>query len=288
MVAMNEDRVTNMIVFVLLSCLGIIAIFPLLYVVVVSITPYTEVIKHGGYVIIPRSVTFGAYQKLLTNSELPRAFAVTAFVTAVGTLIAVSGITSMAYPLSRKTLPGRNLILLYILFTMLFGGGMIPTYLIVKATGLLNTVWAMIIPGAISTFHILVMKSFFENLPQELFESARIDGARELRILLQIVIPLSIPVIMTIALFNMVVFWNVFMPAVLYISDRALNPLQIVLRGILTSGSMSTEVTNVESVVPTVTMQMAAVVLVSTPMIVIYPFIQKYFTKGMLIGSIKG
>jgi putative aldouronate transport system permease protein len=193
----------------------------------------------------------------------------------------------MAYPLSRRNLPGRSFWLLYIFFTMLFSGGLIPTYLVVKNLGLVNTVWAMIIPGAIVTFHVLIMKTFFENIPAELFESARLDGAKELRILGQIVIPLSLPVIMTIALFNMVSHWNTFFSAVLYVTDRTLHPLQVVVRRMLLETTQD-QLTSTQQMVPTVTLQMAAVVLVSLPMIAVYPFIQKHFTKGMLVGSIKG
>jgi putative aldouronate transport system permease protein len=281
-----EDRVVNSIVFVILALAGISAIFPLLYVVSVSITPFAEVLKNGGFILLPKSITFDAYDKLLTQSNIPRAFGVTIFITVVGTAANLLLTTLMAYPLSRKKLPGRGFFLLMVVFTMLFSGGLIPTYLVVKAVGLLNSVWAMIVPSVVWSFNILIMKSFFENLPEELFESARMDGAGEFRILWQIVVPLSMPVMMTVGLFYMVGHWNEFFQAIMYVTDRTLFPLQVVVREILMLTQQPLE--SVENMTPTETMQMASVILASLPIIVVYPFIQKHFTKGMLLGSIKG
>jgi putative aldouronate transport system permease protein len=172
-----------------------------------------------------------------------------------------------------------------IVFTMMFGAGLIPTYLIVKATGLLDTVWAMIIPSAIWVFNVLIMKTFFDNLPRELIESAQIDGAGEFRILLRIVLPLSAPVMLTLGLFYAVGHWNEFFHAIFYIRDQDLLPLQVVIRNIF-QRSQSSE--NIDAALPTVTMQMAAVVVAAIPMIAVYPFIQKHFQKGVLLGSVKG
>jgi putative aldouronate transport system permease protein len=211
---------------------------------------------------------------------------VTLFITVVGTAVNMILTTLMAYPLSRRTLPGRSFFLLLIVLTMLFSGGLIPLYLTVKATGLLNSVWAMIVPSAIGAFNILIMKSFFENLPEELFESARMDGAKEIRILLQIVFPLSIPVMLTIGLFYTVGHWNEFFQAIMFITDRNLHPIQVIVRNFLMQTQNPTE--NVDVPMPTEAIQMAAVVIACVPIIVVYPFIQKHFTQGMLIGSIKG
>ena len=173
----------------------------------------------------------------------------------------------------------------FIIFTMMFSGGMIPTYLLVKSLHLTNTYLSMILPGAISTFNLLVMKSFFENLPEELFESARIDGAKEFYILLRIVVPLSMPVFVTVALFCMVGHWNTYISAILYITKSNMYPLQVVLRNLLLA---STNTLNVDEAVPTQTFQMASVVFASIPIIVVYPFIQKYFVSGMMLGAVKG
>lgn len=282
-----EDRIVHTIVIFILALTSLAAILPLMYVLSVSITPFSEVLKHGGFILIPKSVTFKAYHELFTTTNIPKAFWITIFITVVGTLVNLILTTLMAYPLSRRNLPGRSLLLLMIVFTMLFSGGLIPTYLIVKNLGLLNSVWSMILPNAIWSFNVLIMKSFFENIPEELFESARMDGAKEFRILWQIVLPLALPSMLTVGLFYMVGHWNEFFQAIMYVTNRNLFPLQVVIREIL----MMTQqplLENAENVLPTETMQMAAVITASLPIILIYPFIQKHFTKGMLLGSVKG
>lgn len=286
MVRGTEDRTIDVIVAIVLALCAIAAVFPLLYVVSVSLTPIGEVMKHGGFPIIPREVTFDAYSTLLSESGMLRALGVTVFVTVVGTALNMIVTVLMAYPLSRKALPGRSLFLLMILFTMLFSGGLIPTYLVVKSLGLLDSVWALILPTLVGSFNVLIVKSFFEQLPEELFESARIDGAKELRIMAGIALPLSLPVMATVGLFYAVGHWNDFFQAIMYVTDRSLFPLQVIVREILMQSQQPIE--NVETITPTQTLQMAAVVLASLPIIVVYPFLQRYFTKGMLLGSIKG
>lgn len=281
-----EDRVINAIVYILLLLCGMVAVFPLLYVLSVSLTPFSEVLKNGGFILIPKAITFDAYYKLLTESFIPRAFGVTVVITVVGTLLNLVITALMAYPLSRKQLPGRSFFLMMVVFTLLFSGGMIPTYLVVKSLGLLNSVWSMILPNLVWSFNVLIMKSFYENLPEELFESARIDGAKEFRILWQVVAPLSIPVTLTIGLFYAVGHWNEFFQAIMYVTDRNLFPLQVIVREILIQTQQPME--NAENMTPTVTLQMASVIMASLPIIVIYPFLQKHFTKGMLLGSVKG
>ncbi|GAA3408957.1 carbohydrate ABC transporter permease [Paenibacillus hodogayensis] len=286
MVAFRKERLYLTLVYALLAGLVVSIVFPLLYVISVSLTPYSEVLKHGGFLVIPRNVTLAAYKAFLKDDLIGNAYAVTVFITVVGTFVNLVLTSLMAYPLSKKVLPGRNVFLLLIVFTTLFGGGMIPTYLIVKATGLLDTVWAMIVPGAVGSFNLLVMKSFFENLPESLDEAARIDGAGEVGVLVRIVLPLSMPIMATIGLFYAVGHWNEFFAAILYVSDRRLHPLQVMLQGILRAGQ-SPEM-NIEETLPTISLQMAAVVLTALPIVVVYPFIQKHFTKGVLLGSIKG
>ncbi|MGG3308281.1 carbohydrate ABC transporter permease [Paenibacillus lautus] len=286
MVKGTNDRFFNSIVYVLLAIVAVSCLFPILYVVSVSLTPYSEVIKNGGFQVIPQKLTFDAYRSLLIERTLPKSMGVSVVITVLGTALSLLLTLLGAYPLSRKNLPGRTPILLFIVFTMLFSGGLIPTYLVVKDLGLTNTIWAMIVPNALATFNMLIMKTFFESLPEELFESARIDGAREFRILWKIAIPLSIPSLMTIGLFYMVAQWNTFFSAIIYITNRELHPLQVVVRNMLTM-SQSTEMV-AEAIMPTMTLQMAAVVIASLPIILVYPFIQKHLTKGMMIGAIKG
>ncbi|MFD0716652.1 carbohydrate ABC transporter permease [Paenibacillus sp. GCM10027626] len=286
MVKSWEDRVVNGIVYLVLGLSALAAILPLMYVVSVSITPISEVMKNGGFILIPKTVTFSAYEQLFSQTGILRAMWVTVFITVVGTAVNLILTALLAYPLSRKSMPGRSLVLLMILFTMLFSGGIIPTYLIVKSLGLLDSVWSMILPNAIWSFNVLIMKSFYEGMPEELFESARIDGAKEWRVLLQIVVPLSMPSMLTIGLFYMVGHWNEFFQAIMFVTDRSLFPLQVIIREILMMTQQPLE--NVENMLPTETMQMASVITASLPIILVYPFIQKHFTKGMLLGSVKG
>ncbi len=286
MVAGWNDRVFNVMNIVFLSLVVLTVVFPLLYVVSVSLTPYSEVLKNGGFVVFPRSITFESYAAFLNDSLIPRAFGVTFFITIVGTVLNLILTAWMAYPLSKPYLPGRTLLLFLVAFTLLFNGGVVPTYLIVKMTGLVNSVWSMILPSIVWSFNLLIMKTFFENLPRELDEAARIDGAGELRILATIVLPLSMPVMATVGLFYAVGHWNEFFQAIMYINDTDKYPLQVILRNILASAMMPPM--DAEDVLPSESMQMAAVVLSALPIIVVYPFFQKYFTQGMLLGSVKG
>ncbi|TLS53822.1 carbohydrate ABC transporter permease [Paenibacillus antri] len=286
MVTNRAERIFLFFVYLLLACSALAVLFPLLYVFSVSLTPYAEVLKNGGFTIIPRNITFEAYTAFMTDSNIPRAYGVTIFITVAGTALNLLLTTLMAYPLSRKRLPLRGPIMMFLVFTMLFNGGMIPTYLVVKATGLIDSLWSMIVPGAVHTFYLLIMKTYFENLPESLDEAAKVDGAGDLRILAMIVIPLSAPILATVGLFYSVGHWNEFLGAILYVGDAGKHPLQVVLRGILNTSQMPE--LDFERVLPTESLQMAAVILSTLPILIVYPFIQKYFTQGALLGSVKG
>ncbi len=286
MVTSWQDRVFNVCNAVFLCLIVVVVMFPLLYVISVSLTPYSEVLKNGGFVVIPKQITFEAYAAFLSDSLIPRAYRVTIFITVVGTALNLFFTALMAYPLSKPYLPGRTVLLFLVAFTLLFNGGVVPTYLVVKATGLVNSVWSMIIPSIVWSFNLLIMKTFFEGLPKELDEAARIDGAGELTILAKIILPLSMPVMATVGLFYAVGHWNEFFQAIMYIHNNEKYPLQVILRNILASTMMPP--LDAEDVLPSESMQMAAVVLSALPIIVVYPFVQKYFTQGMLLGSVKG
>lgn len=280
----RPERAVDAVVVTLLLLVAAFAVVPLLVVVAASFTPYSEVLANGGYVLLPRDFTLEGYISIWTQTRIPRAMAVSVFITVVGTSLNLLLSVGLAWPMSRKELPGRSAVLLALLFTTIFSAGIIPTYLIVQATGLLNTVWAMIIPSALSVFNVFVMKTFFEGLPGELAESARLDGAGELRLLVRIILPLSLPVLLTIGLFYAVGNWNTFLNAVFYVRDTSLQPLQVVVRDLLTNDLSASDP---DAVTPTVTLRMAAVVISALPMVLVYPFIQKYFQKGVLLGSVK-
>lgn len=283
---MVGDRALNWFINLMLVLVAVAAALPLLLVLSASLTPYEEVIRQGGYSLLPNKVTLEAYAYLLTQSAVPRALGVTVFITVVGTAVNLLLTTLIAYPLSRRDLPGRAFLLLVVVIPMLFNSGIIPLYLIVQGLGLVNTVWAMILPNAVSGFNVLVMTSFFRSLPDELVDAARLDGASEMRILWSIIVPLSVPVMLTVGLFYAVGHWNEFLQAILFVRDPNLYPLQVVVRNLLLQSQNT--LNNVDVVLPTVTLKMAAVFVASLPILLVYPFIQRHFSKGVLLGSVKG
>lgn len=270
------------VVFIMLL-VNFICLFPLLYVVSVSLTPITEVIKHG-FMVIPAKISFDAYAKIIEDRLMTNAMGVTVFITVAGTALNIILSVLTAYPLSNRNLPMRRFFVLFVIFTMLFTGGIIPTFLVVKYIGLYDTIWALIIPSALNTYNVIVLKSFIERLPNDIFESAYIDGAREIRVLMQFIVPLSKPALMTIGMFYALQHWNTYLSGIMYISNEKLYPLQVVLRRLLSvQNDLSTDIT-----VSMVTKRMASVVFATVPIVVLYPFIQKYFTKGMTLGAVKG
>lgn len=271
--------------YVFLTLAALACLFPLMYVVAVSLTPYSEVLRNGGFVVIPREITLDGYKMFFENGRMNSAYGVTMFITVVGTALNIVLTLLLAYPLSKRELPGSRAVMLYVLFSMLFTGGTIPKYLIVKDLGLIDSIWSLILPIAITPYNVILMRTFFRALPEDLFEAALIDGANETQTLIRIAIPLAVPSIMTNVMFYAVMHWNTFMSALLYITKPSLQPLQVVLHSII---SGSEQVDAAEYTAPTETLKMAAVVLTALPIIVVYPFIQKYFTTGMLLGAVKG
>lgn len=288
----KADRVTDVVIYGVLGLFTLFTLFPLYYVVVMSITPITEVLKNGGFVIIPRGFTLDAYRAIWESQAVPRALKVTIFITVTGTFLNLVVTALLAYPLSKKSLPGRNLLLFMIVFTMLFNGGLIPLYLVVRATGLLDSLWAMIIPGMVSAFNLLIMKTFFEHLPEEIEEAAKVDGCGDLSTLVRIVLPLSTPIMATLGLFYGVSHWNEYFKGIMYLNDKALYPIQVVLRNMITTPNVSQDLMlsnpGLIQALPPETVKMAVVVAALLPILAVYPFLQKYFLKGMLLGAIKG
>lgn len=280
------ERTWNISVWVILTVVTLVTLVPLWYVVMVSLTPRSG--SGSSLFVSPAEMSLDAYRSLLDNGAMLRSMGISFYITIVGTALSLIVTTLMAYPLAQKRFRFRNPILLLVIFTMLFNGGLVPTYIIVSDLGLRNSLWALMLPNLLSAFNLLVMKAFFQNLPGEIEEAARIDGASELQILWRIVLPLSKPIMATIGLFYAVAQWNSFFDAVLYIDDTNKWPLQNVLRVILTAGNV-TEYTdiNAASAIPSESLKMAAVVITTVPVLVIYPFLQRYFTAGVLLGSVK-
>jgi putative aldouronate transport system permease protein len=247
-------------------------------------TPYKDVVK-GSLLIIPSSFTLTGYSYIFNSTNIFASFRTTLFITVIGTALSMTVSVLLAFPLSKKELPGRALLLKLLVFTMYFSGGLIPTYMVVKNVGLQNTVWAMIVPGALSVYNMLLIKSYFENMPAALLDAALIDGCGPMRTLIQIVLPLSLPVLMSVMLFYMVGYWNTYYSYVYYCYDKAIRPLQVVLHEIIRKATGDAEA---EEYIPTVTVQMSAIVFACIPIICVYPFLQKYFTKGVMLGAVKG
>jgi putative aldouronate transport system permease protein len=268
--------------------IAVVTLFPFVYVALSSVTPMSEAAYISSHILyFPREIDFGAYSMIFETDVILQAYKVSLFVTIVGTLLSVFITILTAYPLSRKMLPGKKALMFFITFTMLFSGGMIPSYLVVKSLKLLDTVWALIIPGLISAFNVIIMKNYFMTIPDSLDESAKIDGANDFTVLFRIIIPLSMPIIATITLFNAVGYWNSFFNAVLYINDHRLYPLQVVLRQVLFNASAD-QVLNIEvSKSSSMAVRSATIMVTTLPILLVYPFIQKHFTQGILLGSVK-
>lgn len=290
--SMRSDFAFDLIVNLLGICIVLIVLIPLIFVVAASFSDPDLVLK-GRVLLIPKGFTTKAYTMVFENQDIWRGFRNSCFYTAAGTLISVVLTILAAYPLSRKELPGRNLFMLLILFTMYFSGGMIPTYLLVKDLGMYNSVWALLIPAAISTYNLIVAKTFFENnIPGELYESARLDGCGNVSMLHRIVLPLSKAILAVLVLYYAVGIWNAYFDALIYVRDTSLHPLQIVLRNILLLGQTEQMGTNdvgmAEKIKMAEAVKYSAIVVSSIPMLIIYPFVQKYFVKGVMVGAVKG
>jgi putative aldouronate transport system permease protein len=269
------------------TLLAFIMIFPFIYIISISFSSFKDV-AGKGLILIPAHPNFDAYDYVLASGVVTRAVGVSLFVTIVGTLVNLFMTITMAYGLSRRGVPGRGFILGLVAFTILFAPGIIPKYLIVKQFGLLDNLWALILPGAISAFNLVVMRNSFMSIPEELIESARLDGANDFRILWNLVLPLSGAVIAAIGLFYGVDHWNSFFDAILYLNDPNLWPVQLVLRQFVLQGAVIQDVVVNQQPPPPITIQMAVVVIATVPILIVYPFLQRYFTKGVLTGSIKG
>lgn len=278
--------VINTLLFLVLVAVAV----PLWRVVMMSVTPLNYPEGPGfGLFIPPWDWSGEAYKQLLSNPAFLRALGNSVFITVGGTAVNLLLTIPLAYVLSVPTLPGRKLITGFILITYLFHAGLVPTYLVVTQLGLTNTLWAVMLPPAVSVYNTLVMKGFFEGLPEELKEAARIDGANELQILWSVVLPLSMPIVLTIGLFYAVANWNEFFAPILYLNDSNLQPLPVLLRNILNAANFNEYVeSNAFSSSSVEALKAASVLLTMLPMVLLYPWIQRYFTKGTLSGSVKG
>lgn len=282
------DILMDIFVYGVLIGLSIITIIPFLQVITISFSP-SEVVNSYGLHLFPSEITLEGYAKVLTHQLIGSAYINTIIRTVVGSSLSVSLTILGAYPLSKRFLPDRRLWTGIIVFTMYFSGGLIPSYILVRSLGLYNTFGALILPGAISAFTLIITRNFFMTLPESIEESARIDGANDIYIMFKIIIPLSLPIIATITLWYGVAHWNSWFDCMIYIQSRQKFVLQYVLRMVLLEGSVQDMAADSAGVyVNTETMKMATLVVATFPIICVYPFLQKYFVKGIILGSVKG
>jgi putative aldouronate transport system permease protein len=272
-----------------LALVVVMVVLPFLVVVSTSLASSSDVTHAGGYVLVPSHFSFAAYTEILSGGVVTHALLASAGITIVGTAISLFCTITLAYALSRPQFGAGKPILLLVLFTFLFPPGIIPGYLIVKSVGLLNSYASLFLPVTISVFNLVVVRAFFQGLPAELYDSARIDGAKEWQTLLRIVIPLSKGVIAVIGLFYAVAYWNSFFTAILYLDDSSKWPLSAILQLYVTQGAQigGANASEAASYQAPQTVQMAVVVLAIIPILCVYPFLQRFFTKGVLTGAVK-
>lgn len=288
-----SDKKFDILNKIFVSFIVLIVLYPLIFVISASISDPAAV-SSGKMWLWPVDISLDGYKMVFQNKDIWLGYRNTITYTILGTLLHLVVLLPCAYALSRKELKGKKIILWLILFTMLFNGGLIPSYLIVQGLGMLDTIWAIVIPGLIGAWSILVARTFFEqSIPDQLVEAAKIDGASDFYILRKIVLPLSMPIIAVMALFHAVGLWNQYFSALIYLSDRNLYPLQLILREILilnevgADGAGGTGGSFVDQIKIAAQIKYAVIIVSALPLLIVYPFLQRYFVQGLLIGSVK-
>lgn len=284
------DRLFQAFNIVFLAFVAVVTLIPIYYVFMMSFVSAEEYFKNK-LILFPASFSLETYDYLLNNNSFLRALRNSLFLSTVGTMCSLAVTASLAYALSRKRLMGRRIMLFLILFTILFNPGIIPNYLVVKEAGLINSLWALIVPALSSGWFAILMKSFFDNIPDELEEAAVIDGCNDLTTWLRIILPLSLPALAAFGLFYAVSYWNMFFNAILYLTNHHKWPIQVLLQNIISvaAGGPLNEDRNLYVVPPpSYALKMTAVVIATVPILCVYPFLQKHFAKGVMLGSIKG
>lgn len=291
-----KERVYQTFIFAVIALICLTAVFPLLYVISTSLVMEAEYVAKDGFVLWPSNPTLAAYERLLGMESIWNAFYISVGRTLVGTILMLSMTTITAYIVSRRNMPGARALMLMLLITILFNGGLIPTFLTLKELGFYDNFWVFIIPSIVDSWSVLVLRQFMSNLPRELEESAGLDGANEVQLFTYIILPMSLPSVAAIAMFIAVFHWNDWFTALIYIENDRLKPLQLLVRNMLVdnSGSLASIGTNmgVNLFDPTKrvgeqTHKLATVVFGTLPILCVYPFLQKYFVKGMYVGAIK-
>lgn len=292
----NEDKAFEIANFILVTFAFVLVLYPLIFVVSASMSDPARIIQ-GEVILLPKGINFEGYKRVFAYSDIWMGYRNTVFYTISGTIISLFITITAAYSLSRKDLVGKNIFVIFFTVTMFFSGGLIPTYLIVRALGIRNTIFAQILPGAAGFWYIVVARTYFQtSIPDELQEAAMIDGCSNMVLFARIILPLSKPIIAVMGLFYGVAQWNNYFRALIYISNRNLYPLQFILREILIVSQISMDMLMEEGEMQSMQKQLelaallkyAVIIVASLPVILIYPFLQKYFVKGIMIGALKG
>ncbi len=284
----NSDRLVQGFIIGFLLLFTLMCLIPFLNILGSSFATPAEIATRT-FIIIPREFTLNAYRYILSTPTIFQSIGVSLIVTVTGTFLSMVLTAFMAYALSRKYLHGRGIFNFIVVFTMLFSGGMIPTFILVQSLGLIDSLWSLILPSAVSAYNMIIMRNFFQGIPDSLEESAKMDGCSDWGVFFRIILPLSLPSIATISLFYAVSYWNTYQSAILYINDSAKWPIQVLLRQIvIVSSGMNADATSVDVVPPAQSVKMAVIMVATMPMLIAYPFVQKYFVKGAMVGSVKG
>lgn len=288
----TADIIFLTINYVLLIVCCIIVLYPIYYMFIISISDGYAVLR-GEVKFFPVGINFSSYKAVLESPDIPKSYLNTVIYTVVGTFINVAMTAMCAYPLSRKKFFGRNVFAFMIIFTMFFDAGMIANFMVVDQLNLTNKIWAIVLPGAINAWYMVIMRTFFQQIPEEIYESAHLDGAGDFVIFGKIVLPLSVPTIMTMVLFYAVGHWNSWFNALIYLDDKAKYPVQLIMRNIVLSGetaalSSSAASMSQDAGIVATNVKYAVVFVTMLPILLVYPFIQKYFVKGIMVGALKG
>lgn len=282
------DKVFDAINFILMLLVMIITLYPFWYVVVASVSSIGHVIGNS-FLLFPDGVHLDAYRQVFRNDLVPTAYRNTIFITIAGTVISMVLTIIGAFTLSLRKMPGHKFFTVFVVITMLFNGGLIPFYLVVNGVGLINNIWSLILPSCISTYNMILLRNFFQNVPETMYEAASIDGVSHLGYLVRMLLPLSISALATITLFYAVGYWNAFFHSLIFLRDRTLWPMQTVLRDALMTSQFNTMMyDDATQSLPSETLKNAMIVITVLPIICVYPFVQRYFVKGIMVGSIKG
>jgi putative aldouronate transport system permease protein len=281
--------VFDLVNYFVLILVAFITIYPMYYILIVSVSG-DFFVSRGLVHLWPKGLNIGAYKMVFKHPDIWRSYRNTLFYTGLGTLTNVVFTSLCAYPLSRSDFFGRSFFTFFILFTMFVSGGMIPLWLLILNLKIMNTVWAIVLPGTISTYNMIVMRTFFRGIPISLTESAYLDGSNDFQILLRIILPLSKPILATMTLFYAVGHWNSFMPAILYLSTKSKYPVQVILRDIAVAGNVDSQV-SIDLLgggdISAINFRYAFIIITAVPILCVYPLLQKQFSKGVMIGAMK-